>query len=290
MKSVAFVPGHISAFFEPVYCGQNLDRTGSRGAGLNISLGAVSQVKMKQTSHQTITVLLNGKPSTAPVTKVALAYLIGEMPINVYIDTRLDLPISQGFGMSAGGALSATLATADLLHLSRDSAIKAAHYAEVQLRTGLGDVIASSFGGIEIRREPGLPPWGVLQHIPGSYDVVVCVIGKRIETKKVLSDVKKLREIELYGRYCMKKLLEKPSIEHLFSLGLEFTKRSHLADERVLEAVEAANHFGMASMCMLGNSVFALGNIPMIQKILASYGKVWVCKVHQEGAHILEKC
>ncbi len=44
MKATAFVPGHISAFFEPVYVNQNLDRTGSRGAGLNISLGVVSQV------------------------------------------------------------------------------------------------------------------------------------------------------------------------------------------------------------------------------------------------------
>lgn len=290
MKSVAFAPGHISAFFEPVYRGQDLDRTGSRGAGLNISLGAVSEVTISQALHQSFNVTLNGRPSPAPVTKVALTYLIGEMPINVNIDTRLDLPISQGFGMSAGGALSATLATADLLRLSRDSAIKAAHYAEVQLRTGLGDVVASSFGGIEIRREAGLPPWGVLQHIPGCYDVVVCVIGKRIETKKVLSDAKKLREIESYGRYCMKKLLEKPSIEHLFSLGLEFAKKSHLADERVFEAVEAVNRFGMASMCMLGNSVYAIGNIPMVQEILASYGRVWVCRVYPDGAHILEKC
>lgn len=42
MKGIAFAPGHISAFFEPVFSGQNMDRSGSRGAGLSISLGAVS--------------------------------------------------------------------------------------------------------------------------------------------------------------------------------------------------------------------------------------------------------
>ncbi len=157
------------------------------------------------------------------------------------------------------------------------------------MRTGLGDVVASSFGGVEIRREPGLPPWGVLEHIPGCYDVVVCVIGKRMETKKILSDVKKVREIESFGRYCLKKLLEKPSIEQLLSLGLEFTKKSHLASDQVLEAIEAVNRVGMASMCMLGNSVFAVGNIPMIQKLLATYGTVWICKVHSGGACVLGK-
>jgi pantoate kinase len=288
MNKRAFAPGHISAFFEPVYNNRDLDRTGSRGAGLNISLGAMSQVKTMPAAHQTYTVSINGKPSPAPVTKLALRYLVGEMPLSIHVETQLDLPVSQGFGMSASGALSATLATADLLHLSRESAIRAAHYAEVQLRTGLGDVVASSFGGIEIRREPGLPPWGLLQHLPGSYDVVLCVIGKRIETKKILSDVKKLHQLESYGHSCMKKLLEKPSIEHLFFLAWEFTQKSGLASERVLEAVEAVNQYGMASMCMLGNSVFAIGNIPVIQKLLAPYGKVWVCPIHQDGAGIIE--
>jgi pantoate kinase len=288
MNAIAFAPGHISAFFETVYSNQNLDHTGSRGAGINISLGVVSHVLVQQASRQTITVCLNGKPSPAPVTKLALHYLLGETLVNINVDTRLSLPVSQGFGMSGGGALSATLATAGLLHLSRESAIRAAHYAEVQLRTGLGDVIASSFGGIEIRREPGLLPWGVVEHIPGNYDVVVCVIGKKMETKKILSDTKKVDELASYGRYCTKKLLEAPSVEHLFSLAWEFTKKSGLANERILEAIEAANRYGMASMCMLGNSVFALGNIPMLQKILALYGKVWVCTVNQTGAQILQ--
>jgi pantoate kinase len=287
MNAIAFAPGHISAFFEPVYTSQNLDRTGSRGAGINITSGVFSQVQIQQASHQTITICINGKPSTAPVTRLALNYLVGETPINIDVDTRFDLPVSQGFGMSAGGALSATLAAADLLHLSRDSALKAAHYAEVQLRTGLGDVVASSFGGIEIRREPGLPPWGMLEHIPGSYDIVVCVIGKKIETKKVLSNAMKLEEIAVLGRYCTKKLLEKPSVEHLFSLAWEFTKKSGLADGYVLEAVEAANRCGMASMCMLGNSVFACGNTPMLQKILTPYGKVWTCGIDVSGARLI---
>jgi pantoate kinase len=288
MKGIAFAPGHISAFFEPVYSGQNMDRSGSRGAGINISLGALSQVTVQPASPHTITVNINGSPSNASVTKLALKFLIGTTPLQITVDTMLDLPMSQGFGMSAGGALSSTLALADLLNLPRDDAVKAAHYAEVQLRTGLGDVIASSFGGIEIRRKAGLPPWGMLEHIPGIYDMVVCVIGKEIETKKILSDSARLGEIASYGRYCTKKLLEKPSVEHLFSLAWEFTRKIGLADEKVLQAIEAANQYGMASMCMLGNSVFAMGNTPMLCKTLSVFGKVFCCTVDEGGARVLK--
>jgi pantoate kinase len=289
MKGIAFAPGHISAFFEPVYTGHNMDRSGSRGAGINISLGAVSQVTVKPASQHTIAIRINGSSSNAPVTKLALNYLVGEIPLMITVDTMLDLPVSQGFGMSAGGALSSTLALADLLNLPRDKAVKAAHYAEVQLRTGLGDVIASSFGGIEIRREAGLPPWGMLEHIPGKYDIVVCVIGKEIETKKILSDAVRLREIASYGRYCTKKLLEKPSVEHLFSLAWEFTRKIGLADKMMLQAIKAANQYGMASMCMLGNSVFAMGDMPMLCKTLSVFGTVFCCTVDEGAARVLKE-
>ncbi len=289
MTGIAFAPGHISAFFEPVYSEQNMDRSGSCGAGINITLGAISQVKIQPASSRTVTVRINGTPSSAPVTKSALYYLIGTAPLSITVNTILDLPVSQGFGMSAAGALSAALACADLLNLPRENAIKAAHYAEIQSHTGLGDVIASSFGGIEIRRKAGLPPWGMLEHILGNYDVVLCVIGKKIETKKILTDVTKVHEIASYGRYCTKKLLEKPSLENLFSLAWEFTRKIDIADETVLQAIKKANEHGMASMCMLGNSVFAVGDIPALCKILSAYGEVFCCTVDEKGARLLQE-
>ena len=289
MKGIAFAPGHISAFFEPKYNASSLDRTGSRGAGINLSLGAISRVRISPAPHLTCAVRINGQPSDAPVTKVALQYLLDDAPFKVLVETTLDLPESQGFGMSGSGALSATLAASDVLGYSREQAVRAAHYAEVQSHTGLGDVVASSFGGIEIRREPGLPPWGVLEHIPGNFEVVLCVIGKTIRTEKILTDKTKLVQIASSGRYCTKKLLEQPSLGGLFSLGWEFTRKIGLAERQVLQAIEAAHQFGMASMCMLGNSVFAVGNTPLLQKTLAPFGQVWVCGIDQIGARLVKE-
>jgi len=288
MKGIAFAPGHISAFFEPVYVGHNLERSGSRGAGLSLSLGAISHVMVQPAARRSLHVSINGRPSNAPVTRCAVNYLVSDTPLRIMVNTTVDLPISQGFGMSAAGALSTTLALAEILHLSNQSAMKAAHYAEVGSHTGLGDVVASCFGGIEIRRKAGLPPWGMLEHIPGKYDIVLCVIGKKIETKAILTDAIKLQQIVSYGRYCTRKILENPSLENLFSLGLQFTQKINLADDFVLQAIEKANTKGMASMCMLGNSVFAVGDTKALCSILSTYGKVFCCTVDEKGARQLQ--
>jgi len=289
MEAAAFVPGHISAFFEPVIDTQNLDRTGSRGAGLSLTLGAKSTVRLKPSKTQHIDVILNGKASAAPVTKLACKHLLGDSLYTVCITTDYVLPVSQGFGMSAAGAFSTALALARLLRQPQQEALRAAHYAEVQLHTGLGDVVASSFGGIEIRREPGLPPWGMLEHIPGNYEIVVCVIGEKIKTKDVLSDPVKLKRIASVGKRCTQQLLEHPSMENMFRLGQRFAKDTGLTSQQVQEAIDAASSFGLASMCMLGNSVFAVGNTLMLKKTLEVFGNVWVCEIDSGGARLLEK-
>jgi len=288
MKATSFAPGHISGFFEPIYQVKDADRSGSRGSGINISLGAVSQVTVKSSPMQNVDILINNKRSKAPVTDLAIKNLIGDAKLNINVNTKLDLPISQGFGMSGAGALSATMALAKLLKLSREQTIKASHRAEVQLRTGLSDVIASSFGGIEIRREAGLPPWGMIEHIPGKYELVLCIIGKSIDTREILSNSAKVNEIASHGRYCIKKILERPSIENLFSLSQRFTAETRLAEKEVMEAIETANLYGMASMCMLGNSVFAVGDTESLCNTLSTFGKVFICTVDEYGARILE--
>lgn len=288
MRSLAFAPGHVSGFFEPIYRGRDVDRSGSRGSGISISLGSVSEVTVESSTRQNVEVFINDKRSDASVTKLAVKYLIDEAPLDVTVDTRLDLPVSQGFGMSGAGALSAAIALAKLLKIPEERAIKASHYAEVQLGTGLGDVIASSFGGIEIRREPGLPPWGVIEHIPGEYEIVLCIVGGKMDTRKILSDSAKMKEIVSVGRYCTDRILEKPSVENLFSLSQMFALKTGLADKKVLEAVEAANQHGMASMCMLGNSVFAIGDTEVLSDTLSSFGEVYVGRVDQRGARFLK--
>lgn len=288
MKAIAFAPGHISGFFEPVIYPNDLAKSGSRGAGICLSLGAVSEVSISESNKQSIEIYINKKPSPAPVTALAIKDIIGESKLKVVVNTTLQLPIGQGFGMSGAGALSAAIATAKLIGLTKEDALKAAHFAEVKSKTGLGDVLASFFGGLEVRKSPGLPPWGLIEHIPCKSDVVICVIGKKINTKDVLNDESKIEVIKEQGKYCIKKLLENPSVENFFRLSQIFTKKIGIADEKVIEAIEATKDYGMSSMSMLGNSVFAIGDTSELCRVLSKFGKLFICFVDNYGARLLE--
>jgi pantoate kinase len=286
MKAKAFSPGHITGFFEPVYY-KNYDKTGSRGAGISVNLGALSEVSVKNSNKQIFEIFINNKKSNSHVINLALKNFLGEKTFHVIVNTKLDLPYGQGFGMSAASALSATYALAEILNLSKIEAIKASHHAEIYLKTGLGDVIASCYGGIEIRKEPGIPPWGIIEKIPGKFNLVLCIVDDKIDTKKILTDNLKQRDIINSGKYCTLKLLESPSVNNLFLLSKIFTEKTKLANDKVKKAIESIDEFGMASMCMIGNSIFAFGNIKKISKELNSFGKLYVCSIDNKGARVI---
>ena len=44
----------------------------------------------------------------------------------------------------------------------------------------------------------------------------------------------------------------------------------------------------MASMCMLGNSVFATGKTNELCQVLSKFGRVFVCSIDSCGARILD--
>ncbi len=286
MIAKAFCPGHITGFFQICEADDFLS-TGSRGAGLCLSLGATSKVWVSDSRRQAIEVLIDGKKSKAAVTRMALRHLLGKDRLKVEVTTNLDLPQSQGFGMSAAGALSASLALSEVLGRNRQEAFEAAHIAEIVCKCGLGDVSAIYRGGMTIRKKPGLPPIGEVMRIDGTPEVVLAVVGKRLLTKSVLSDPAKRRAINEHGSKRIDELIENPTAERLMELSTSFAIESGLASKRVMGALDAASKLGMASMSMLGNSVFAIGDKKGLATVLADYGEVWVCKVDVKGPRII---
>jgi pantoate kinase len=74
---------------------------------------------------------------------------------------KLKLPISQGFGMSAAGAIAAALAIQRAMGEPHEESLRRAfaiaHRVERYRSTGLGDVTALAAGGVERRISPGSP-------------------------------------------------------------------------------------------------------------------------------------
>lgn len=305
-RFAAFSPGHVTGLFEIHDQAPELDKRGSRGAGFSLARGAVSIVEVEPADAMEIVVRLDGVELDAPVSREAVTSLLklsvrdGRVPLNkdapqgrrarirVQVDTQLQLPVSQGFGMSAAGALSASLALAKCLRLGRSEALRAAHGADVAMRGGLGDVIGASVGGFEIRTAPGLPPYGSTRAFVGHGDAVLCVVGGKLETRAVLSDPTKRKAVNEAGARALAALLKTPTLDAFLEQSQLFARESKLLTDALDAAMHAASPHGRASMSMLGNSVFAFGQTRALERALAPFGETMVVPVDEAGARVLQ--
>ena len=234
-----------------------------------------------------VTVRLNGCPSEAPVTTTVARSMVEAGRTDLDIDTCLGLPASSGFGMSAAGALSTAFALAEILGRPREEAFAAAHRAELANRTGLGDVPALTAGGLTFRRREGLPPFGQIDRLADELELVSAVVGPAMPTSTVLGDPGRRARIEEVGRECYQALCHHPTKADFFRLSREFAYRSGLATPHVKAAVEAVDGLGEASMVMLGNAVFAAGEIEQIEELLTVFGPTYRLSLDTLGPRVL---
>ena len=170
-----------------------------------------------------------------------------------------DLPVSQGFGMSAAGAIAAGLCIAETVGKTRSDAFMAAHSAEVMGGGGLGDVSAIVAGSdIPVRTVPGIPPFGRVENadfrIP---KLTLAVIGDEMRTESVLGDQESMKRIRDAAMTAMDVFIADPTYECLFSVSNRFSSESGLESPAVRRGIQRLNDIGRnAGMCMLGNSLF----------------------------------
>jgi pantoate kinase len=290
LRATAFAPAHITGFFEICDTSENVLRKGSRGAGLCLDLGVTTKVSISKGKKKEI--FLNKKRSRADVTRTVAHVLAPDF--RVQVKSTLDLPIGQGLGMSGAGALSTAIAIADALELPRKEAVYVAHEAEIISRTGLGDVGPQSLGGMTIRLKPGPPPrYGKIRSIPvdDEVEIVVGIVGRPIKTKKVITDSRYRKRINRAGKDCVAKLSKRPTLERLFTLSRKFAEGTGLVTRKMARALKAVDRFGMGSMSMIGNSIFAYhedGDTAKIVRVLKRHvRKVFICHIDNQGARIV---
>jgi pantoate kinase len=286
MRATAFCPGHLTGFFFPC---ENADplRSGSRGAGLCVDRGATTTVTACEGRGE-IRVSINGRSSEAPVTRSAATWLLDGRSIDLTIDTTLALPASAGFGMSAAGALSSALALTDILELPAGRAFEAAHRAELHHRTGLGDVAALTRGGLTFRRKEGLPPYGQVDRLAGRLDIITAVVGEKLPTAHVLGNQELRSKIDRAGRECYRSLDREPTVDNFFRTSRQFTDTIGIATPPVVSALEQVDAIGQGSMVMLGNSVFAIGDLDALDRTLSDHGQTYRLALDIEGPRVLK--
>ncbi|HSV42250.1 MAG TPA: pantothenate kinase [Methanomassiliicoccales archaeon] len=285
-QAIAFCPGHITGFFQ-ICRHPDMLQTGSRGGGFSITLGAESRVVLKDGDGQ-VDVHINGARVKAIVTEAAVRNVLGDERCDVDVYTLLQLPVSQGFGMSAAGALSSALALSELLGRGEDDAYEAAHRAEVQCGTGLGDVAALRTGGIEFRRKEGLQPFGEVERIPGDFDMLLAKVGPMIDTSTIILDPVRSEAINKAGSDAYQRFSRSPGLHELLDVSMDFTRSSGLITGHVEKALRSVGAENIGGMCMVGNSIFAAGgDIMELGRKLSKYGNVYEASVDLEGPRLI---
>ena len=186
----AFCPGHVSCVFQPMTSFDAMS-AGSRGIGIRLDKGAHATVEPRDDGI--VNIFLDGVQSVAHITRMVAEKLAPGMGFDIRITN--DLPVSQGFGMSAAGAIAAGLCIAETVGKTRSDAFMAAHSAEVMGGGGLGDVSAIVAGSdIPVRTVPGIPPFGRVENadfrIP---KLTLAVIGDEMRTESVLGDQESMK-------------------------------------------------------------------------------------------------
>ena len=244
----------MSCIFQPIRS-YDVMSTGSRGVGIRLSLGARADVVPRDDGE--VLVRMDGEESDAPVTRTVASIMAPGTGFDISIDN--DLPVSQGFGMSAAGAIAVGLAIADVTGMPRFEAFSAAHVAEVRGGGGLGDVSAIVGGrDVPIRTVAGLPPHGAVRNAGFTIPrITLAVLGPVMETGDVLADPGRMEAVRDAAADTLDGFIADPTYENLFVASNRFSRETGLESSRMSDVLDGLRSRGFhAGMCMLGNSIY----------------------------------
>jgi pantoate kinase len=252
----AFAPGNVSGVFK-IISDEDPAKMHSLGMGFTVSDGVTVSVARDEST----TVNFNGTTIDF-VTVLSVVAKIADVPLR--IDIRSELPLSGGFGLSGASALATAFAIDAFLDLGmteRELGM-AAHVAEVENLTGLGDIAGQFNGGCLVKLVPGDPLAAIRLPVP-EQDVYYRYFSA-INTRDVIGHPEQRERINAAAAAALEALGRlKDRNESDFSSYIEVAKdfaihSGLLADERVKRAIrECEDSGGTASMIMLGNAVFS---------------------------------
>jgi len=265
-----FAPASITCFFSTVI-GDNPLLSGSLGVGITLNVGVKARVSKKKG------IWVNGQQWDFPTVQ----HVIEKLGCDAGVEISMDVPAGCGFGMSGASALSVAFELNKALSLGKSFLQLAdiAHEAEVVSRTGLGDVVCQSYGGVVVRKTAASPSKASIDRFLWDYELDFLVMGS-ISTEEVLKDDKIRERINRIGKECLSEFLKNPTLENLFDLSKKFSIETGLMDDDLMDVVEAVEaDGGKASMVMLGKAVFAYNGFDALKE----FGKPFKARIDPCG-------
>jgi len=240
------------------------------GAGLVLEAGVLACAEW-QASRRPSMRIRSDVTQPLPISEEVARRLLARRPGQLRITLGHELPIGQGFGMSAAGALATALAIASATGDSRRNAIEVAHLADLYGRGGLGGVSAILAGGMEIRERPGIPPWGLVRHYPASGTAFVIVAGDAMPSPGLLRDARFLGRVQRAAEPGLGRLRRRPSLSNFLLEAERFTDALRLGPPPVLRrAHELRSEDTRVAQAMFGRSLFAMARTRRARTALVS--------------------
>lgn len=297
----AFVPGHVTGIFRIFDGYDDPLRCGSTGAGFSVTIGTVTSVSVVDHPSLEITTDYNKQRIDAKVTKTVVQILTEEYErtLKVHVKHDSSLLSGAGFGASGAGALGTALALSHLLDydIEYEKAAEFAHIAEIVNHTGLGDVLAQTIGGVEVRVRAGGPSVGKIESIAYQDSLRAVLAGALgLKTSEVLTNQSTRERINAIGDKLVTRIINSPSIETFVECSRAFSEEIGLKTPRVEQSLDELEDAGLvnSSMVMLGDSVFCLcdeNKSNIAEGILSKYwnaSEVAVSKIAPEGGRLLK--
>lgn len=282
MQCSVFAPAHITGFFE-IKKHNEAVLSGSRGAGVTLDDGVLTRVLIKEGEGK-LQIVVNGqiqnnKRFISNIARDILERMYSPLNLanfDISIDHDHKVPLGSGFGVSAACALGTSLGISSCLKLplTFNQACEVAHLAELELGSGLGDVMGEVHGGIVLRLREGPPGRGLADRILGGEELYVIsrTLGE-IETADIINSPHHQERINQAGSNILELLLKNPTPAQFMLLSRRFAEETHLMDDELRELVEIMDEESLgASMAMLGQTAFAISSEPdsSVEKVLVS--------------------
>lgn len=269
------VGGHVTLLFS-IHSNSLLSRNqGSKGAGFCLEDGVEVSIKRTDNEADKISVTtidgstLDGglKLYSDLIESFRELFQINE---RIDVDVRLELPISQGFGMSAAGLLATSLCLGEFFDRGDEGQLaRLAHRIERQISGGLGDILGLWAGGCELRTKPGSPPSpGVAQGFSvGCKALLVWDPDGMKHTSGYIDDPSWKKKITLAGEASVNRLMQNSWDIGVWDILLQeadkFALESGLLEEKtradLLDVVLTNATTNMSChLCMLGTSLIVV--------------------------------
>ena len=257
ISAKAFAPANISCIFK-IYWHKNPRWMGSYGVGFTLNEGVIVDVSKSKRNE----VVFNNNSINFPTVRGVINRL-SEVKIRVHIKSRL--PLGCGFGLSGASALATAYSINKLLKLKKTKKELAviAHTAEVENKTGLGDVVNQYYGGFFVKTEPS--SYFIVEKLEINNIDVYCKYFSKISTKSIITNKELKNDINKSASMALDKIEnlikdnENSYLSDIIKISKEFAVNSGLLKDRktieTIKKIEDKN--GNASMIMLGNAVFS---------------------------------